>query len=204
MNFELLIEVGENAIFIIMFIASILAVAVGVERTVIFQKNTKNSKALLPEIVQHVRSGDLKEADKFFHSHPENVYARFAEFASQHSQSGRESLSELMEGKIIGERVDFEQRLSILNTLGNNAPFIGLLGTIFGVINAFYRLGTLGNTGAEVVMRSISTALLATAAGLAVAIPVVMANNYFTRKLKVIQANLDILSKEFLANLSKK
>ncbi|WP_000419853.1 MotA/TolQ/ExbB proton channel family protein, partial [Leptospira interrogans] len=58
--------------------------------------------------------------------------------------------------------------------------------------------------GAEFVMRSISTALLATAAGLGVAIPVVMANNYFTRKLKVIQANLEILSKEFLASLSRK
>lgn len=118
--------------------------------------------------------------------------------------AGHEALAELQEGKIIGERVELENHLPILNTLGNNAPFIGLLGTVLGVIKAFYGLGTLGSTGAEFVMRSISTALLATAAGLGVAIPVVMANNYFTRKLKVIQANLEILSKEFLASLSRK
>ncbi|EQA36057.1 transporter, MotA/TolQ/ExbB proton channel family protein [Leptospira broomii serovar Hurstbridge str. 5399] len=204
MNFEILVEVGESAIFIIMIIASIIAVAVAVERGIVFFKNTKDSKNLLPEIVQTIRNGDISKAAKFTEVHPENVYARFASFSAEHSKSGKESLEELMEGKAIGERVEFETRLSILNTLGNNAPFIGLLGTVFGVINAFYRLGTLGNTGAEVVMRSISTALLATAAGLAVAIPVVMANNYFTRKLKIIQSNLDILSKEFLANLSRK
>jgi biopolymer transport protein ExbB len=86
-----------------------------------------------------------------------------------------------------------------LNTLGNNAPFIGLLGTVLGVIKAFYGLGTLGASGADVVMRSISTALLATAAGLGVAIPVVMANNYFSRKAKVILQNLEILRQEFIA-----
>ncbi|TGK19988.1 MotA/TolQ/ExbB proton channel family protein [Leptospira fluminis] len=204
MNFEILVEIGESAIFIIMIIASIVAVAVTVERAIIFFKNTKDSKTLLPEIVRTVRNGDVSETAKFTESHPENVYARFSHFAAEHSKNGKESLAELMEGQAIGERVSFETRLSILNTLGNNAPFIGLLGTVFGVINAFYRLGTLGNTGAEVVMRSISTALLATAAGLAVAIPVVMANNYFTRKLKIIQSNLDILAKEFLANLSRK
>ena len=71
---------------------------------------------------------------------------------------------------------------------------------MFGIIKAFHNLGTLGNTGAEVVMRSISTALLATAAGLFVAIPVVMANNYFSRKVKIILQNLEILSKEFVAS----
>ncbi|TGK01893.1 MotA/TolQ/ExbB proton channel family protein [Leptospira langatensis] len=204
MNFESFIEYGESAVFVIMIIASILAIAVVVERAIVFTKNTKDSKSLLSEIIETVRKGELSEAHKFTETHPENVYARFAGFSAEHSKKGKESLGELMEGKAIGERVEFETRLSILNTLGNNAPFIGLLGTVFGVINAFYRLGTLGNTGADVVMRTISTALLATAVGLAVAIPVVMANNYFTRKLKIIQANLDILSREFLASLSRK
>ncbi|TGK03943.1 MotA/TolQ/ExbB proton channel family protein [Leptospira semungkisensis] len=204
MNFESFIEYGESAVFVIMIIASILAIAVVVERAIVFIKNTKDSKLLLTEIVDTVRKGELSDAHKFTETYPENVYARFASFSAEHSKKGKESLGELMEGKAIGERVEFETRLSILNTLGNNAPFIGLLGTVFGVINAFYRLGTLGNTGADVVMRTISTALLATAVGLAVAIPVVMANNYFTRKLKIIQANLEILSREFLASVSRK
>jgi biopolymer transport protein ExbB len=117
---------------------------------------------------------------------------------------GHDGLSDLMEGRIIEEKIVLEKRLTILNTLGNNAPFIGLLGTVLGVINAFHGLGTLGNTGAEVVMRSISNALLATAAGLFVTIPVVMANNYFTRKMKIILQNLEIISKEFIASYSHK
>ncbi|PJZ76403.1 MotA/TolQ/ExbB proton channel family protein [Leptospira neocaledonica] len=204
MSFEIAIGYMETAIFVIMAIASVLAVAVVVERAIIFVKNTKDSAFVLPEIIQTARKGDLSGAPKFSENYPENVYARFADFSSEHSKGGKESLGELMEGKMIGERVGFETRLSILNTLGNNAPFIGLLGTVFGVISAFYKLGTLGNAAGEVVMRTISQALLATAVGLAVAIPVVMANNYFSRKLKIIQSNLEILSKEFLASLSRK
>lgn len=108
-------------------------------------------------------------------------------------------MDESLDGQILSEKLELEKRLPILNTLGNNAPFIGLLGTVLGVIKAFYGLGTLGSSGAEVVMRSISTALLATAAGLAVAIPVVMANNYFSRKSKVILQNMEILKKELLS-----
>lgn len=108
-----------------------------------------------------------------------------------------------MEGKLIEERIFLERRIIILGTLGNNAPFIGLLGTVLGIIKAFYNLGTLGNTGAEVVMRSISTALLSTACGLLIAIPVVMMNNFFSKRLKTIMQNLEILSKEALAASSK-
>lgn len=203
MNYESLIELGEKAIFGVMGIASILAIAVVIERAIVFIKNTKDSGLILSDLIAAIRKGELSELSKFQATYPENVYTRFAKFSADYASNGKESLGELMDGQIIGERVSFETRLSILNTLGNNAPFIGLLGTVFGVINAFYKLGTLGNTGADVVMRTISTALLATAVGLAVAIPVVMANNYFTRKLKIVQANLEILSKEFLATLSR-
>ena len=130
----------------------------------------------------------------------DTVYSRFTSFTIERLEENPNGIPDLMQGKIIAERIQLEKRLPILNTLGNNAPFIGLLGTVLGVIKAFYNLGTLGNTGAEVVMRTISTALLATAAGLAIAIPVVMANNFFSRKMKVILANLEILTREFAGN----
>ena len=131
----------------------------------------------------------------------DNVYTRFTEFSMNRAGNNIEDLPELMSGKIIEEKIFFEKRLTILNTLGNNAPFIGLLGTVLGVMKAFYGLGTLGSTGAEVVMRSISQALLATAAGLAIAIPVVMANNYFSKKIKIILQHLEIFSKEIYAGM---
>ncbi|EMY13741.1 transporter, MotA/TolQ/ExbB proton channel family protein [Leptospira weilii str. Ecochallenge] len=199
-----LVEYGETFIFIVMLVASIIALAVGTERILIFRRNLRNTDAVLPILTSEIRKGDFGAVKTVASENPTNIYAKFSQFSTENYEVGHEALSELQEGKIIGERIELENHLPILNTLGNNAPFIGLLGTVLGVIKAFYGLGTLGSTGAEFVMRSISTALLATAAGLGVAIPVVMANNYFTRKLKIIQANLEILSKEFLASLSRK
>ncbi|MDL5245552.1 MotA/TolQ/ExbB proton channel family protein [Leptospira weilii] len=199
-----LVEYGETFIFIVMLVASIIALAVGTERILIFRRNLRNTDVVLPILTSEIRKGDFGAVKTLASENPTNIYAKFSQFSTENYEVGHEALSELQEGKIIGERIELENHLPILNTLGNNAPFIGLLGTVLGVIKAFYGLGTLGSTGAEFVMRSISTALLATAAGLGVAIPVVMANNYFTRKLKIIQANLEILSKEFLASLSRK
>lgn len=79
-----------------------------------------------------------------------------------------------------------EKRLGILATFGNNAPFIGLFGTVLGVIKAFHSLGTSTEFGVRVVMTGISEALVATAMGLFVAIPSVIAYNYFVRRIKTL------------------
>lgn len=79
-----------------------------------------------------------------------------------------------------------EKRLGILATFGNNAPFIGLFGTVLGVIKAFHSLGTSTEFGVKVVMTGISEALVATAMGLFVAIPSVIAYNYFVRRIKTL------------------
>ncbi|OHE11896.1 MAG: flagellar motor protein MotA, partial [Sulfurimonas sp. RIFOXYC2_FULL_36_7] len=80
-------------------------------------------------------------------------------------------------------RILLEKRLGILATFGNNAPFIGLFGTVLGIINAFHTLSKGDEFGINAVMGGISEALVATAAGLFVAIPSVIAYNYFIRKI---------------------
>jgi biopolymer transport protein ExbB len=198
----LFVGYGETFVFIMLICASILALAVGLERTIIFKKNSnKKTAAFVEELIALLRKRDLKAAAEFMHGSEDNVYTRFAKFSLEHAMEHAHGLQDLMAGKIIEEKIALENRLTILNTLGNNAPFIGLLGTVLGVIKAFHGLGTLGSTGAEVVMRSISRALLATAAGLFIAIPVVMANNYFTKKVKIIIQQLEILSREISASV---
>ena len=193
---------GEIFVFIILICSSILALAVGCERTILFQKiANKKTTRFFKELVDHLRKRDIKAAEKIIKNCSENAYTRFTQFAIDHVKDRSDGAADLMSGKIIEEKIILEKRLTILNTLGNNAPFIGLLGTVLGVIKAFHGLGTLGSTGAEVVMRSISQALLATAAGLFIAIPVVMANNYFSRKIKTIIQQLEILLREFSAIL---
>ncbi len=201
---EILIIVGhgETFVFAMLVLASILALAVGMERAVIFKRNSsKKISRFAEEMIMLLRKRDLTAAAHKARELGDNVYSRFALFAIEHANDNAHGLQDLMAGKILEEKIDLEKRLTILNTLGNNAPFIGLLGTVLGVIKAFHGLGTLGSTGADVVMRSISKALLATAAGLFIAIPVVMANNYFSKKVKTIIQRLEILSREISASL---
>jgi biopolymer transport protein ExbB len=191
---ENLLTLGERAIFSIMGLASVIALAVAIDRGLIFRHNSKIGEKIFNEIISKLRIGDIESLGIYIEQFP---------FIKEHYKSGETSLGHMMEGKLIEERMFLEKRIIVLASLGNNAPFIGLLGTVLGIIKAFYNLGTLGNTGAEVVMRSISTALLATACGLLIAIPVVMLNNYFSKRLKNIMQNLEILSKEALASVSK-
>jgi biopolymer transport protein ExbB len=200
-----LVDYGETFIFIMLALASVLALAVGLERTIIFKTNSnKNTARFVRELIELLRKRDIRSATELVKDSAINVFTSFSSFAIERARDSAQGLPDLMSGKIIEEKITLEKRLTILNTLGNNAPFIGLLGTVLGVIKAFHGLGTLGSTGAEVVMRSISSALLATAAGLFIAIPVVMANNYFSKKVKIIIQQLEILSKEFNASFVNK
>ncbi|MBM9548609.1 MotA/TolQ/ExbB proton channel family protein [Leptospira sp. 201903074] len=192
------VEIGEELVFIAMAVASVIALAVFAERLIYYKKSLGKKNE---DYLNEVRTSLQEEPEIHWKTDAgeESAYTRFLQFALNQLKLGRKGLDESLDGQILSEKLELEKRLPILNTLGNNAPFIGLLGTVLGVIKAFYGLGTLGSSGAEVVMRSISTALLATAAGLAVAIPVVMANNYFSRKSKVILQNMEILKKELLS-----
>lgn len=88
-------------------------------------------------------------------------------------------------------RILLEKRLGILATFGNNAPYIGLFGTVLGIINAFNTLSTRSEFGVDAVTGGISEALIATATGLFVAIPSVIAYNYFVRRIKMILLNIE-------------
>ena len=129
-----------------------------------------------------------------------------------HPSSNRPSVDQELEARItslvLGEASDFEreeldQRLAFLGTLGNNAPFIGLFGTVIGVIQAFEELGhsAAGHAGAGAanqvasgaVMSAIAEALVATAVGIAVALPAVAAYNYLQRQVDHVLAGADVL-----------
>lgn len=102
------------------------------------------------------------------------------------------------------QRVALERNLTFLGTVGNNAPFIGLLGTVIGIIKAFHALSRDTQGGAAAVMYEISEALVATAIGLFVAIPAVMAFNYFRTRVKLVNGNVDALSQVVLSFLRGK
>lgn len=115
--------------------------------------------------------------------------------------SGREAAGELFESERIRVKMELEKNLLVLGTLGNNAPFIGLFGTVLGIIRAFNDLALQGTAGSTVVMRGISEALVATALGLLIAIPAVVAYNHFQGRIKRCLSNSDRLCRLALAHL---
>jgi len=122
--------------------------------------------------------------------------------AAQHL--GADSVEEVIAATVARERPGYERYLSFLGTLGNNAPFVGLFGTVLGIIKAFHDLGQMNAKGANIqqtVMAGISEALVATAVGLAVAIPAVVAFNAFNRWLKTLTARTNALSHALVGHL---
>lgn len=129
------------------------------------------------------------------------VRARVLAAAEKASARGRRSALEAAETQILAEKLVLERGLIFLGTLGNNAPFIGLFGTVLGIIKAFHDLSVSGTGNSQVVMRGISEALVATAIGLLVAIPAVIAYNGFSRRVQTVLANAEHAAREYAAGL---
>jgi biopolymer transport protein ExbB/TolQ len=120
------------------------------------------------------------------------------------STQGADTVEQVIASTVARERPQYERYLSFLGTLGNNAPFIGLFGTVLGIIKAFNDLGASNVKGAAIqqtVMAGISEALVATAVGLAVAIPAVVAFNIFTRQLKTLTSRTNALGYALVGSL---
>jgi biopolymer transport protein ExbB/TolQ len=117
---------------------------------------------------------------------------------------GADTVEQVIASTVARERPQYERYLSFLGTLGNNAPFIGLFGTVLGIIKAFHDLGAANVRGAAIqqtVMAGISEALVATAVGLAVAIPAVVAFNIFNRQLKTLTSRTNALGYALVGSL---
>lgn len=120
-------------------------------------------------------------------------------FAFPKTQRGFDNVKRALERSSITESIRLVQMVPFLATTGNIAPFIGLFGTVWGIMNSFHSIAfKKGVNSIAAVAPGISEALIATAAGLAVAIPAVIAFNYFNQKIRVIESELESFSSDFL------
>jgi biopolymer transport protein ExbB len=115
----------------------------------------------------------------------------------------RESVEVALQAQIESERRVAEGGLVVLASIGSTAPFVGLFGTVWGIIHALRAIGSSGSASLEVVAGPIGEALIATAIGIAVAVPAVLAYNFFVRRLKVQSAQLGQLAAALLAAISR-
>jgi biopolymer transport protein ExbB len=121
-----------------------------------------------------------------------------------HKDHGTKGLEEVFNTFSLSERPDLERSLNVLATIGSNAPYIGLFGTVLGIMKAFQDLASSTEAGQQTVMAGISQALVATAAGLFVAIPATMAYNYYQKRVRSIMTNLEAVKELCLAYSKQK
>jgi len=122
-----------------------------------------------------------------------------SDFPLRSQQTLMDNLERALRKAEIDQNKRLEKALSFLATTGNTAPFIGLFGTVWGIMESFHSIGLKGSANLAVVAPGISEALVATAAGLAAAIPAVVAFNYFTQRVTGLRAEMDIFATDFLS-----
>lgn len=202
---SLLLTTGAAPILYVMITLSIVSLGITLERLWVFRSKTGNLGELAKDLRAYLAEDDLAGARARMESSPSSEAAIVAE-GLRHADRGVAAVDEAMAGARAVAKLELETRLSVLGTLGNNAPFIGLLGTVIGIVMAFERLGESPAGGRAAVpaevMASIAEALVATAVGLAVAIPAVAAFNYFQRRIRVVEGNAEALTHMLLAHLS--
>jgi biopolymer transport protein TolQ len=183
---------ADQAILYLLILLSVISLGIILERFFFLNKVYKDSLVMLDKIENALtenRLSDVKELAKV----QDSVMGKAAAYAVKHIEhSGDKGLEEIFNTFTITLRPKMEKFLSFLGTIGSNAPYIGLLGTVLGIMKAFHDMTQASSeAGQKVVMAGISMALVATATGLAVAIPSVAAYNYFNKK---VQSIFDALS----------
>jgi biopolymer transport protein ExbB/TolQ len=192
---------GEWVLYILLGL-SVWSIAVIWDRFFLFQKKAKESKLLQEKAPELLLKGQIKEVQKLVESLTSPA-AAILKIGIANLSAGPESLEQILGSQRIYEKLMLEKNLLVLGTLGSNAPFIGLFGTVLGIIKAFNDLALAGTSGPTVVMRGVSEALVATAVGLLIAIPCVAAYNYFQNWIKRELSNSDRLTALLMAYAEK-
>lgn len=197
-----------KAVVIALFIMSAWSIGVMIDRLIVYNAARKQSRLFAPAVAGALREGKLDEAikiaDRYKKSHlAKVVVAGLQEFRAH--QVSSEIPGEIVESsKRALERAEaivhseLERGISGLATIGSTAPFVGLFGTVVGIINAFKGIATEKSTGLGAVAGGISEALVATAIGLFVAIPAVWMFNYFNTRLKSFDVEMENSSSELI------
>lgn len=170
---------------------SLLSIAVMMERWVFYRRRTIDIDAVEHDLSEALDAGDFEAAAKVLSKH-DVLETRVVLAGLKAYEKGPESVEDLIAGSLGRERAVYERRLGFLATLASNAPYIGLFGTVLGIVRSFRDLAANMTEASSAVMAGIAEALIATAVGLVVAIPAVIAFNVF--KARVMRAVTDCLS----------
>ncbi len=211
---HLMTNFGAVWVMWLMIGLSVASVTIMLERGWFYFSLRDDIPALAQSLRDRLRASDAEGALSLLEKSP-SAEAAVVVAGLREADRGAKAAEKAMRGAAALQKMKLERRLAFLGTLGNNAPFIGLFGTVIGIVQAFEALGKQGmtatqsaaNAAASVaapqeVMAAIAEALVATAVGLAVAIPAVAAYNFYQRHTRSVLGNTEALSNVLLAHLA--
>lgn len=203
MSFNQLLGAGGITLYILI-LCSILSLAIILERIIYYKMRSRIPRTkFMAAITKEIEEGNIKKALEIC----KNVNTPFSKVV--HAGLGAHGHSEVvvsntMERAVTVEMMKLERFTGIVGTIGNTAVYIGLFGTVIGIIRAFKDISTAGAGGINVVIDGISEALVCTAAGLCVAVPAVIAYNYFVKKVDNFITDMELCASETMDLLSHK
>ncbi|HET7538419.1 MAG TPA: MotA/TolQ/ExbB proton channel family protein [Polyangiaceae bacterium] len=195
---------GATWVLYVLVAMSALSIGIIVERWFYFRARSGGADSLADALLNALKRGDRRAAEQLLKSN-RSIEAEVLLPVLDWLDGGPESVSEALEASLIRKRSDLERGLTWLGTLGNNAPFLGLFGTVIGIIQAFHMLGSSGAGGNQAAMGNvivaISEALIATGVGLVVALPAVVGYNLTQKRVSNVENNVQQIGKLLLALL---
>lgn len=186
---------GATWVLYLLLALSVVSIAAMLERFLFFRKNKNAGKALHEELAKALRDNDYAAARRALDASP-SMEASILREALVWKKGGPQAVNDALESALGRAKSDLDRGANLLGTLGNNAPFVGLFGTVIGVIEAFSHLGSNAQgAGMAKVMGGIAEALIATGVGIFVAIPAVVAYNIIQKKAGEIETHAQSLAR---------
>ncbi len=195
-------SLGSEWVLWLLLALSVTSLGVIVERLIYYARIRLDFVNFSREVTRRLIDNDI-DGIRGMCSTSQSIESQTILRGLEYKDRGVEAMDQSMTGFLFGEKQKLDHGLVILGTLGSNAPFIGLFGTVIGIIQAFSDLATNPAGGPSVVMAGISEALIATAVGLIVAIPAVIAFNGFQRIVRRKLSNAEALKGLVIAHFSK-
>jgi len=192
-----IVLIGGFTMYILLF-CSLISIAVFLERLMYYRKLSKIKRIeFMTAIKRALHSKNMERAAEICRITPAPFSRVVYSGLERCNLSGKE-ISNAMEREITVETGKLERYTSIVATIGNTAVYIGLFGTVLGIIRAFHDISAAGAGGMSIVIGGVAEALVCTATGLFVAIPAVIAYNYFTKRVEHFITDMELCASEFI------
>jgi biopolymer transport protein ExbB len=198
-----LVKMGGLAMAVIA-VCSVLSLAVAVERLIALWSVGSQARALGEVVSRHLFRGDIEEARKACERSRAVAADIFLAGFSRHGRTSFEAVASAVERERLQVALKLRNNMWVLGTIGATAPFVGLFGTVWGIMRAFHDMSVSGQGGFAVVAGGISEALVTTAGGILVAVEAVVLFNYFQTRLGRTLVELKLVADEFLELLKER